>query len=201
MSLTRRYARGTKKESAGDQAADFSCPDYEALPGSKRCRYYLDGGPCSRPDHFMCVEWMRANGELPEVVEPQPIAVPASPKAEPTDLFGRPLPAAPERASRLPAVSVSAPPEVDNPIEQDAPALRGLTTEDIESFKALKVEVCMASERFGEVWLVPAYTGQGRCELTPEHAATICQVLSAFPGSTVTAFEKNPNPKEEESTQ
>ncbi|WP_233607558.1 hypothetical protein ACIHQR_29925 [Corallococcus coralloides] len=69
-------------------------------------------------------------------------------------------------------------------------ALRGLTDEDIASFKALGAEVCFASEAYGEVWLVPAYTGQARKELTPEHAATLVRVLSAFPGSRVLSFEK-----------
>ena len=41
------------------------------------------------------------------------------------------------------------------------------------------------------------YTGSGRKEITPEHAATICRVLEAFPGSQVVAFEKNPKPEKE----
>jgi hypothetical protein len=39
----------------------FDCPDYEPLPGSLRCRSYVAGGGCSRPDHVTCIEWQRAN--------------------------------------------------------------------------------------------------------------------------------------------
>lgn len=40
----------------------FTCPHYRALPGTKRCRAYMDDGACTRPDEFMCTEWLRANG-------------------------------------------------------------------------------------------------------------------------------------------
>jgi hypothetical protein len=39
----------------------FICPDYEPLPGSRRCRSFIPGGGCSRPEHPVCVEWQRAN--------------------------------------------------------------------------------------------------------------------------------------------
>ena len=42
---------------------------------------------------------------------------------------------------------------------------------------------CLRSEAYGDLWLVPAYTGQPRKEITPEHAATVMRVLSVFPGS------------------
>lgn len=64
--------------------------------------------------------------------------------------------------------------------------------EDIESFKALGVEVCVRSDDYGDLWLVPAYTGQPRKEITPEHLATIARVLEAFPWSRVVAFDKKP---------
>lgn len=72
--------------------------------------------------------------------------------------------------------------------------LRGLTTEDIDGFKALGVTVLLRSASCGDVWLVPAYTGRDRQELTPEHAATIARVLSVFPGSHVVSFEKTTHP-------
>jgi hypothetical protein len=37
------------------------CPDYEPLPGSRRCRSFVQGGGCSRPEHPVCIEWQRAN--------------------------------------------------------------------------------------------------------------------------------------------
>ena len=63
----------------------------------------------------------------------------------------------------------------------------------------MNVEVRLKSEAFGEMWLVPEYTGKDRQELTAEHAATICRLLQAFPGSKVTAFEKTSTQNEENS--
>jgi hypothetical protein len=39
----------------------FLCPDYEALAGSRRCRFYNSGGGCTRPERPVCIEWERAN--------------------------------------------------------------------------------------------------------------------------------------------
>ncbi len=202
MSLADRYS-GDRSKPSGPAA--FTCSHYESIPGSKRCRHYLDGGPCARPDEFMCTEWLKANGHA----EPSAPAPTPQPTAEPepseaaqsqaaTDLFGNPLPE-PEPVSR-PAGQVRREAPADpTPIDpaEDTPPTRGLTTEDIESFKALRVEVCLSSDALGELWLVPEYTGQERQEITPEHAATICHVLQAFPGSRVVAFEKNPKPNKE----
>ncbi|MBI5549078.1 MAG: hypothetical protein HY901_34775 [Deltaproteobacteria bacterium] len=42
---------------------EVACGKY--MPGTGRsCLHYLPGGPCNRPDEFMCVEWLRANGFL-----------------------------------------------------------------------------------------------------------------------------------------
>jgi len=171
----------------GERDTDFGCPHYDALPGKKRCRHYLDGGSCARPDEFMCVEWLRLNQQ----------AKPAPKKTGPTDLFGNPVPE-PKRPKRTtptqqrPTAASSSPtPVVDEPTPEREP-LRGLTTDDIDGFKKLGVEVCLESEAFGEVWLVPEYTGRERKEITPEHAATIARVMEAFPGSKVVSFEKSP---------
>ena len=149
----------------------------------------------------MCTEWLKANGHAvppatPSPAEPEPESKTATRPA--TDLLGRPLPEPePTRPSKadLLAPTTRRPQPTDQP-EQHAP-LRGLTTEDIESFKSLRVEVCLRSEAVGEVWLVPAYTGRDRKEITPEHAATLCRVLDAFPGSQLVSFEKNPKPEKE----
>ena len=204
MSLTDRY-RGDPAKPTG--ASTFTCPHYEPKPGSKRCRHYLEGGACARPDEFMCVEWLKANGHaaLPpsptaETVSERDGAAPApAERARPTDLFGNPLPDPPvTTAASTRAASPARSQRADVPTDgEERPAPRGLTTEDIDSFKALGVEVCMRSDAFGEVWLVPDYTGNGRKEITPEHAATICRVLEAFPGSQVVSFEKNPKPDKE----
>ena len=39
---------------------EIACAKY--VPGEgRRCVHYADG-PCLRPDEFMCVEWLSANG-------------------------------------------------------------------------------------------------------------------------------------------
>ncbi len=69
---------------------------------------------------------------------------------------------------------------------------RAITDAEIASFKALGLEVRLATAELGDVWLVPAYTGADRYELSIEHAALIAAVSSAFPGARVTAFRKKP---------
>jgi len=199
MSLADRYQCRPAKSTG------FACEHYDALPDGKRCRHYLQGGACARSDEFMCVEWLRANGHAapspaPAPAEPakRPEPKPSAPKVA-TDLFGNPLPDPPRPApakpspTRAPALHVV---RDQAPVEEREP-LRGFTTEDIEGFKKLGVEVCLSSEAYGEIWLVPTYTGSDRKELTPEHAATISRVLEAFPGSRVVSFEKSPKQEKE----
>ena len=196
------------RKSAAVSDSEFTCPHYVPVPGTKRCQAYQDGGTCSRPELFLCTEWEKRNrhrlpfarrdesgaiasaASAPEAASPAP-SVPAVP----TDLFGNPAPelASPKETPK--PVPSSAPATIPaGPIEDRPPTrpLRGLTTEDIETFKALGVEVRLRSEAVGEIWLVPAYTGQPRKEITPEHVATLSRVLDAFPGSHVTAFDRTP---------
>jgi len=42
----------------------IACAKY-APGGGRRCAHYADGA-CLRPDEFMCVEWLRANGYAPD---------------------------------------------------------------------------------------------------------------------------------------
>jgi hypothetical protein len=64
--------------------------------------------------------------------------------------------------------------------------------EDIASFKALGLELCLSVEGKGEVWLVPNYTGQDRQELSLEHAVLVAAACSAFPGASVKSFVRQP---------
>ena len=70
-----------------------------------------------------------------------------------------------------------------------APALHlpsaavALRAEDLASFQALGAEVCIESPTLGELWLVPAYTGAERSEITPEHAMKVAAIVRAFPGA------------------
>ena len=135
----------------------------------------------------MCEEWMKANG--------QAVPAPVEGKPEPArDLFGNPLPeeppsTKPDKAAPSPAPKPT-PVAEQPPTDRDAVLVRNLTDEDIASFKALDVEVCLASEEIGEVWIVPEYTEQERRELRIDHAATLTAVCAAFPGAKVTSFEK-----------
>lgn len=188
------------QSSQGGRPAGITCPHYEALPGRKHCRHYLSDGACSRPDELMCTEWLKANGhQLP--VSSRTDSIPTRraqgkhqklSTSSPVDLFGNPnpdyVPAAMEKGPTAATPSPAPAPEV----VEERESLRGLTTEDIDSFKKLGVEVCLESEAFGEVWLVSEYTGRDRKEITPEHAATIARVMEAFPGSKVVSFEKSP---------
>ena len=76
---------------------------------------------------------------------------------------------------------------------EEVPLARTLSDADIASFKALGVEVRLASEDLGDVWLVPAYTGADRQELSVEHAALLATICSALPGAHVTALVRKAN--------
>ena len=163
------------------QLSTFTCARYEPLGGSRRCRHYVEGGACARPDEFMCVEWLRANGHP----VPPPLAAAPEPDAPANrDLFGVPIPAAEEPAP-------PAPPAPDAPAPRDdIPVVRNITDEEVASFKALRAEVCLRSEAVGEVWLVPEYTGASRKEIGVEHAVTLSTICAAFPGAKVVAFDR-----------
>ena len=184
---------------------EIACRDYAPLPGTKRCTDYQAGGTCARPDRFVCEEWARANG-YPVVTpstDPAPGATASSGPAEVARSRPRPMPDLFGHGSREPSaaparepVSPASPPKPRMLAPASAapsdpathPATRGLTTADIEAFKALGVEVCLCSDTFGEVWLVPQRTGKARTELTPENAATVCRVIDALPGARVTTI-------------
>ena len=191
--------------SRGDQAtsrkaSSITCPHYKAGPGGKRCRNYVKGGACSRPTELMCTEWLKANGHtVPQDQAatgqgPEP-ETPAEQKPA-TDLFGDPVPEQKSPPKSTPKKQTEPAPFHTGEHEAPPPP-PGLTTEDIASFKALGVEVCLRSEGVGELWLVAGYTGKDRKEITPEHAATLHHLLQVFPGSQVVSFDKNPNPDKE----
>jgi hypothetical protein len=173
---------------AAERPPGITCEKYTRGEG-KRCIHFASNGACTLPDEFMCVEWLKANGHgkrvLPVVDEP------AAPKPVARDLFGNALPevATPTPKASTP-IALAPKPDADAQPAVDVDQLRGFTDADIASFKALGVEVLLHSETYGELWLVPAYTGRDRKELTPEHAATLARVMSVFPGSHIVSFEK-----------
>ena len=193
---------------AGERPPNITCEKYTRGEDGKRCIHFQQGGTCALPDEFVCTEWQKHNGPnkrtLP-VVAPAPVVEHApAPKPVARDLFGNPLPEVAQPAAKVstaPAPIALVPkPDADAQPAVDVDQLRGFTTDDIESFKALGVEVCLQSESIGELWLVPAYTGQPRREFTPEHLATVLHALSVFPGSRITAFHPpvKPGPARQE---
>ena len=211
MGLADRFSRPGEAAPAATSPTEITCPRYDAVPGTKRCKHYLKGGACALPDEFMCVEWLKANGHhvpppLPRLdpVEATPSSEPAPAPAQPSsppppprpdrterDLFGapvRPRPAARSAREPEPTSPERSRPEPD---PRDVPVVRNLSDEDIASFKALNVEVCLATEDCGQIWLVPEYTGRrDRKEISARDAATLAAVCAAFPGARVTSFEK-----------
>jgi hypothetical protein len=70
--------------------------------------------------------------------------------------------------------------------------LHRLSDDDVASWKALGVAVCIASDEVGEVWLVPEYTGRSdRQELRIDHAVALTAVCGAFPGARITSFVRH----------
>ncbi len=184
---------------AADRPDGVTCEHYVRAEG-KRCLHYASNGACNLPDEFMCVEWLKANG--PNAKRGLPLAPTTAPSATPErDLFGNPVQVvaavhAPKAARLSVATSPGSKPVGDGAHAIDVDELRGFTTADIDSFKARGVEVCLRSEAIGDVWLVPAYTGQDRREITPENAATLLRVMSVFPGTALVSFTK-PAPQPE----
>jgi hypothetical protein len=175
-----------------DRKPNIDCSKYLPLPGSKRCRHYLDGGACALASEFMCVEWLKRNGHPVPEHHPTRTVPPAQPALFPTLVPANqgqasPAPSVSEPAQR-PAVAPKVPEAMPAPVPAHPRA--PITQDEIDSFKALGVELCIRSEELGEVWLVPHYSGQARKEITPEHAATLRILLEAFPGGRVTSFGK-----------
>ena len=148
---------------AAERPPNITCEKYTRGEDGKRCIHFQQGGTCALPDEFVCTEWQKHNGPNKRTL---PVVAPAHP------------------------IALAPKPDADAQPAVDVDQLRGFTTEDIESFKALGVEVLLHSETYGDVWLVPAYTGRERKEITPEHAATLARVMSVFPGSHIVSFEK-----------
>ena len=127
----------------------------------------------------MCDEWLKVN--------PPAGAVPKQ-----HQLFGAPEPlptrGAPASTPPRAATPTTPPSPRPNPSPDASRAVHCLSAADIASFKALGFEVRFASEELGEVWLVPAYTGADRVELSVEHAMLLAAVGSVFPGAKVTSF-------------
>jgi hypothetical protein len=195
------------------------CEHYQSDGKSRRCRDYLDGGGCARPDQFMCVEFLRRNpgrgarvaakrqSAEPAAAEPVAVRRDASENAQqqsgppeigpkhqggpafeamrgvPHDLFGVPVQSQPARPRREMAASTP-------PSEKRERFLGPVTDEHVAALERRQLEVCVRSEAFQELWLVPAYTGEQRNEMTFRDAATLAALCAAFPQAAVTSFRR-----------
>jgi len=168
----------------------FTCRHYQPATDGKRCRHYRDGGGCRRPEaeQGRCIEWLKVNG--PTSTATNTASSPDPPVAR--DLFGNPIQREkPQRAAastKMPPASTPAAPAP--PSSAKPPLVRNVTDEEIASFKALGVEVCLRSDALGDVYLVPVYTGQDRTELSIEHSITLTAICAAFPGAKVVALKR-----------
>lgn len=76
MSLTDLLKDSTAPSAPADrQPPGITCEKYVAAPDGKHCVSYLDNGACSRPDEFMCVEWMKHNAHRPSTSTPAAMSV------------------------------------------------------------------------------------------------------------------------------
>ncbi len=144
----------------------------------------------------------------PMPAEPPPVAHPPTSPAQkapsPPVPPGATAATGPTSGPASPAPSATPPPSVPlvpprslAPLPRKASQAQVLLTvsdADIASFKALGVEVHLVGTQVGEVWLVPAYTGQDRAELSIEHAALLAAICSTFPGASVASFVRKPTP-------
>ena len=159
----------------------FQCPQYSPISVyNKHCKFYNDTN-CKRTGD-RCAEWLRSNSNNRIETETEHADV---------DLFGYPISESQFRATRTPSQSPATKktmPTAPQWETQKQKPLGGFSKELIESFKRLQTEIHFTSDT-GEFWLVPEYRDRSRGEITPEHLALICNVLTAFPGATVVAFE------------
>jgi hypothetical protein len=174
--------------------SSIECPHYVAIAGTRRCRSYLDGGGCAREDTFLCTEWLRKNPPQRATKQSTPMASPPQVPAASTDLFGQVVRVQPSstsgesKRSRTSAIPLPA---------QTAPSLaRPITEDQIRALEALGIELCVRADAIGELWLVPAYTGAERNEMTFRDAATIAAMCAVFPGAEVTQFHRAPTRSE-----
>jgi len=75
-------------------------------------------------------------------------------------------------------------------VPDSLPFARPITEEQIKALEERGVQLCVRTDAVSELWLVPAYTGAERSEMTFRDAATIAAVCAVFPGAEVTRFER-----------
>lgn len=136
----------------------ITCPKYVRGEG-KRCIHFAAGGACQLPDELLCVEWLKVNRPR----SPASVAVSTLPR----DLFGEPV-----AESSRPEIGLKSRPSPATDVRSSlAPAARSptegaierppLSPADVESFRALGVEVRLSSDACGDIWLGSRIHGPG----------------------------------------
>lgn len=178
MPLTDLLRSSSAPTAPASRPLGITCDRYAPGPDGRRCASYLPTGACACSDEFMCREWLRANDD--HHASPRGTVATVRPYRDEDDAGSRA--GDPSPAAGTPSFAPSGAPVTDSTTAAVAPPL---TQADIDSFKALGVEVRFAHPEWGEFWLVPEYTDQDRLEITPEHLAKVSAALRAFGGKVV----------------
>jgi hypothetical protein len=176
-------APGTRLASDG---MPILCTLYQTPPGVVRCDHYRGDGVCAvhATGPMECTEWRLRNADAPTPAALGPADAGAPPPAGTLSLFGDGAPLSPptssRRATRAPAAAVVDQADVDaGDPAAPRPLPPGLTEADVESFVALRTEVCVTGP-MGDVWIVPELKDPSRIEMTARHAATVAWFVHTF---------------------
>lgn len=170
---------------------------------SKRCARYLKGGSCDLDTEFLCVEWLKK--QHPERFDgtSQQTTDPTGPATNQTGLPDIQPPATPARAKPKHVSPVTTPPGqlrdrergvAGNLTEQPATLARSepLGLDRVNALANQEYEVCLEGWGENEVWVVPAYTGKPRVELSYVDMATLRELLVVLPGARVKQITSGP---------
>ena len=206
------------------QKDSIRCPDYKAEKGSKRCQTFGSDRSCSMDSHPVCEEWLRVNPDILPANEDAATFIANHPDYVKDVVDGRHFrlgwrarilqlsrpgspvtPAAPPQPE--PARARQSPPE-PLPASLAPPAPAGErsplwpTEADVVAFGSLGLELRIGSPTLSEdLWLVPAYTGKDRLEMTAHDAIAVCRIVTAFPGSKVADVIRQTQTQAKEATQ
>lgn len=196
----------------------ITCSDWQPREeGKKACAFVMKGEGgflCSKGEHFLCMEWAKANQHLvPSTAlvwgkrnesahiasndQSPPSPTPTTPQAE---LFALTPPPAPQP---LPKPNVE-PTRPQTSTTHAADLLLGkpmpyrpakeIPGQDLEALEALGVEIKLSAKNLPDTWIVAKKTGRtDRFELTFRELATIRLLVDAFPGSKVTGLGLPPH--------